>query len=106
MTAAIALGSYILLSFGYSLFAIFHTRKAGTRTRILSIFNITIVLAAVSTMAIGTAVWFFTLRQRADFETVWIDHSSEVKQFLQDSLQCCGYWNATAAGLSSLRLRP
>jgi hypothetical protein len=65
----------------------------------LSIFNITIVISAISTMAIGTAVWFFTLRQRADFETVWKKHDSSVKDFLQDSLQCCGYWNATAAGL-------
>jgi len=71
----------------------------GATTKLLAGFAGSLIFTGLATVIIGTVMWFFTLRERAAFETVWIDQNVATQAFLQDTLQCCGYWNATTAGL-------
>lgn len=97
--AALVLGSAITLSFLFSIFALLHTRRSGTKTTVLSIFNATVIFVGIATLSIGCAVWFFTLRPRAEFAAIWTEQTPTMQAWLQDNLQCCGYWNASSAGL-------
>lgn len=98
--AALFLGVIILLSVFYSVPALLITRRPGsTSTAHLTALNIMIALACVANTAVGTAIWFFTLKQRDNFETVWREAGPRGQQVLQDWMGCCGYWNASAAGL-------
>jgi len=49
------------------------------------------------TTIIGCIVWFFTLQPRARLFDIWNRQPIPTQQFLQDQLQCCGYFDATAA---------
>lgn len=99
MAAALALGSFILITVAYSVLALLLTRKPKAPTVHLTALNILILLAGLATTAIGTAVWFYTLQQRDNFEVVWREAGASGQQVLQDWMGCCGYWNASAAGL-------
>lgn len=51
---------------------------------------------AVFTLVLGLAIWFDTLKTRANLETVW-GRQDQVRQgLLQQKFNCCGYLNATA----------
>lgn len=97
--AALFIGVFILLSVLYSLPAYFVTRRPSQSTAYLTALNVMLVLAALATTAVGTAVWFYTLRQRDNFEVVWREAGPKGQQVLQDWMGCCGYWNASSAGL-------
>lgn len=99
--AALFLGGFMLPTFAYSVPAFVLTRKAGARTTHLSVLNTLVILTGCVTLAIGSAVWFFTLRQRAEFEAIWKEQSPEGIVLVQDWLKCCGYWNASSEGLFS-----
>ena len=98
---ALFLGSFMLLTFAYSVPAFVLTPKAGARTTHLSVLNTLVILTGCATLAIGSAVWFFTLRQRAEFEAIWKEQSPEGIVLVQDWLKCCGYWTASSEGLFS-----
>lgn len=91
----------MLLTFAYSLLAFVLTHKAGAQTTHLSILNSLVIFTGCITLVIGSAVWFFTLRQRGEFEAIWEEQSPQEIVLVQDWLQCCGYWNAGAEGLFS-----
>lgn len=96
--AAAALGTYIVLTCLYSIYVLLYTRKSGTSLKHLNAFNVAILVGLCTAVAIGSAVWFFTLHERTEFEEIWMQQSPAIQAFLQDSLQCCGYWNASASG--------
>lgn len=39
------------------------------------------------TLVIGSIIWFFTLRERADYAKVWQEQSGEVQALLQTSVR-------------------
>jgi len=121
LNAAIGLGSIITLSFFFSIIALVSSfgsvtdavlgktgsfmKHARRKTRMLVVFNGTLVAAGIATVVIGCIIWFYTLQERNEFEKVWLKQDIAVQQFLQNSLQCCGYWNAsTTNGLFSSQL--
>jgi hypothetical protein len=46
-------------------------------------------------VVIGTFVWVFTLRERANFHDLWKAATPATRIALQDQLKCCGYFNGT-----------
>lgn len=59
------------------------------------ILNWLLILDALGVVIIGTFIWFFSLRQRAEFHDIFAAQSDAVKIQIQDKLHCCGYFNAT-----------
>lgn len=102
LTTGIILGILIITSWLISLGGIATALKRGRfNSTGLVAFNWSLVIVAIVTVAIACNVWFFTLRMRAEFLVVWNAQSQTTHQFLQDTLQCCGYFNATSAGFFS-----
>lgn len=58
----------------------------------LVITNYVLLTDALGVLIIGTFVWFFTLKERANFHALWIAATPDVRKQLQDKLHCCGYF--------------
>lgn len=76
-----------------SAFAILRTRLRG-----LYVFNGILLGTSLVTLVMGLVVWFATLQQRSEYEAIFVAQAPQMQQWIQDSLQCCGYWNATSTG--------
>jgi len=92
ITIGIVIGIAYLLTFALSVGAIIQPAHV---TMGLVILNWTLLGDAIMTLLVGTFIWFYTLRERADFATLFDSASEEVRQTVQDTLQCCGYFNTT-----------
>lgn len=92
ITIGIIIGVAYLVTFVLSVGAIIQPTHV---TIGLVILNWTLLGDAVMTLLVGTFIWFFTLRERADFAKLFDSASEEVRQTVQDTLQCCGYFNTT-----------
>ncbi|EGG00209.1 uncharacterized protein MELLADRAFT_118110 [Melampsora larici-populina 98AG31] len=79
--------------------------RDNAATRPVAIHMLFILFVFLLTMGAATTIWFTTLRIRSLFTPVWIEQPLNIKLYLQDSLQCCGWFNATAAGLFEPELR-
>ncbi|GAA6030960.1 hypothetical protein JCM8097_008957 [Rhodosporidiobolus ruineniae] len=53
----------------------------------------------MTTLVVASILWFYSLRERNNFRKVWLARDGPTQVFLQDKLQCCGYFNASSAGL-------
>ncbi|CAH7687748.1 expressed protein [Phakopsora pachyrhizi] len=66
----------------------------------LGVYLIVMFLTFVVTMGIATVIWFTTLRERTLVFPAWNEQLPvAAKRFIQDDLKCCGWFNATTAGL-------
>ncbi|KAG7549021.1 hypothetical protein FFLO_03134 [Filobasidium floriforme] len=89
-------GACLLASFLLSIVAI--TRPVY-RNKLLIAFNWTLVVNMCVATAVGTSIWFVSLRQRNHFAKVWVKQSPNEQAHLQNKFSCCGYYNATTEGL-------
>jgi len=92
LTAGTILGVSLLVTFVVSVFAVV---QPGHVTFGFVMLNYALLFDATAIVVIGTFVWFFTLRIRDNFSILWQAASPDTRIFLQDSLQCCGYFNGT-----------
>jgi len=92
LTIGIVLGTMFLVSFLISLFAITQRKPLTGGLRVL---NWALVLDSLAVLAIGSIIWFYSLREPANYQKVWLQQSSNIQIALQDKFQCCGYFNAT-----------
>lgn len=99
LDGALILGGMVLISWTISILAIVSTLGRRNSYHALYALNWSLVLVAVATITIGCAVWFTTLRPRAEFSHIWHTQPDVIQQQLQDYFGCCGYYNATIAGL-------
>jgi hypothetical protein len=91
LTAGLVLGIFLAVTFFVAVVA----GLQGTHiTMGLVVLNWFLIVDACVVIAIGTYVWFSTLRERANFSSVWDTHPDK-RQALQDMFQCCGYFNGT-----------
>lgn len=101
LTTATVLGVFIIISFIIGLVGFYQSagpEKKGN-TLGLVVFNWSLICTTVFTVIVGSIIWFFTLRERRDFMRIWLQQPAATQAFLQDTLSCCGYWNATDIGL-------
>jgi len=61
----------------------------------LVVLNWALLGDAIITLVVGTIIWFFTLQERANFAPIFANASTNIRQGVQDALQCCGYFNST-----------
>ncbi|KAJ2931403.1 hypothetical protein H1R20_g5718, partial [Candolleomyces eurysporus] len=92
LTAGTILGVSLIVTFVISVTAIVQRNHVIFP---LEILNWALLIDSIGIVVIGTFVWFYTLRQRANFYELWKVASREDKIFLQDMFKCCGYFNGT-----------
>ncbi|RXW24924.1 hypothetical protein EST38_g937 [Candolleomyces aberdarensis] len=92
LTAGTILGVSLVVTFVISVTAIVQRNHVIFP---LEILNWALLIDSIGIVVIGTFVWFYTLRQRANFYDLWKVASREDKLFLQDMFKCCGYFNGT-----------
>ncbi|KAI0317295.1 tetraspanin [Amylostereum chailletii] len=57
--------------------------------------NWALIADAIIVLVVGTKIWFFSLRQRAEFHTLYAALTPANRIVFQDKFSCCGYFNAT-----------
>jgi hypothetical protein len=92
LTAGTVLGVALLLTFAISIGAIVQRNHV---TIGLVILNWALIVDATGILIIGTSVWFYTLRERAEFHGLWAGLTSSDRITLQDQFQCCGYFSSS-----------
>ncbi|TEB36005.1 tetraspanin [Coprinellus micaceus] len=92
LTAGTILGVSLLVTFVISVAAIVQRNHV---TMPLVLLNYALVIDALGIVVIGTFVWFYTLRERANFYELWKLLTREERISLQDQFSCCGYFNGT-----------
>jgi len=89
LTAGTVLGVALLVTFALSIGAIVQKNHV---TIGLVILNYVLLIDAIGIVIIGTFVWFFTLKERANFHELWLATTPQTRLHLQDQLKCCGYF--------------
>ncbi|KAI0048218.1 tetraspanin Pls1 family [Auriscalpium vulgare] len=92
LTAGLVLGITLLVSVCLSIGAIVQPNHVTVG---LVILNWALIGDVIITLVIGTFVWFYTLRERSEFHTVYAGLTSDKRIAIQDMFSCCGYFNAT-----------
>jgi len=92
LTAGTVLGVALLVTFGISIAAIIQRNHV---TFPLIVLNYALLADAIGIVVVGTFVWFYTLRERANFYELWKLATRDERLFLQDKFKCCGYFNGT-----------
>lgn len=62
--------------------------------RPLVIINWLLLLDAVAILFVATFIWMYTLHERKNYHAVFSRQSDATKIQIQDTLRCCGYFNA------------
>lgn len=93
------LGSVIFVQTILALAAVLLTRRKSGSTRPLTLFNWLLVIVMLATVAIGTSIWFWSLRQVEEYAALFRGLDPAVQGFVQEELRCCGYFNATTEGI-------
>jgi len=89
LNAGLILGIIFIITFLISMVAMI--RKNNSITGFI-VLNWALVLDAIVVLIVGTAVWFYTLKQRANYYDVWQAASPDTRVALQDMFGCCGYY--------------
>jgi len=92
LTTGTILGVALLVTFVISVAAIVQRNHV---TIGLVILNYTLLVDAIGIVIIGSFVWFYTLRERANFHVMWAEATPAVRITIQDRFKCCGYFNGT-----------
>ncbi|KAG1749100.1 uncharacterized protein EDB91DRAFT_1112465 [Suillus paluster] len=89
LTSGSVLGIILLATFVLSLLVIIQRGTLG-----LKILNWALLANGIVILFVGTYIWVFTLHERSNYHTIFGQQSNEIKILIQDSLKCCGYFNA------------
>ncbi|KAJ7349291.1 tetraspanin [Mycena albidolilacea] len=87
MVVGIALGVTFLVSLG----AVVQRNHVTIGFVILNWF---LIVDAVLVTVVGSMIWFFSLRQRAEFQIKWTALPPADRIAIQDQHHCCGYFSA------------
>jgi hypothetical protein len=103
LTAGLVLGIVLAVTFLVSLGAVVQRNHVTIGFVILNWF---LIVDAILVTVVGSIIWFFSLRQRAEFQKKWIALPPADKIFIQDKFHCCGYFSAndsieTSGGICS-----
>lgn len=93
------LGSVIFVQTILALVAFLLARRKSGSTRPLTLFNWSLAIVLLATVAIGTSIWFWSLRQVEKHAALFTGLAPAVQSFIQEELRCCGYFNATTEGI-------
>ncbi|KAF7359393.1 hypothetical protein MSAN_01281900 [Mycena sanguinolenta] len=94
LTAGMVLGIMLGVTFFVSLGAVVQRNHVTIGFVILNWF---LIVDAIAVVVVGSMIWFFSLRQREEFQKKWTALPSQDRITLQDEFHCCGYFTAADA---------
>jgi hypothetical protein len=92
LTLGMVLGIFLVISFVVSIAAVVQPNHVTMGFAILNWF---LVVDGIVTVSAGSTIWFWTLKERANFQTVWKAAPETTRAKIQDQLKCCGFMNKT-----------
>jgi len=92
LTAGLVMGIAFLLTSFLAIGAIIQRNHV---TIGLVILNWVLISDAVIVLVVGSFVWFYTLRERAEFHARYAELQPSQRITIQDQFSCCGYYNAS-----------
>lgn len=98
LKAGLGLGISYAITFVIALIAIVQPNHI---TMGLTALNWVLLMEALFTTILGTVIWFFTLRERAMYETKWLSAAPEIRVAIQDHFHCCGYFAGNETTLAT-----
>ncbi|KAH7118425.1 hypothetical protein EDB81DRAFT_817410 [Dactylonectria macrodidyma] len=90
-TAGIVNAAFILVTFAATLPGLVMPARS-----ILKVSGYMVTLCAIFTMCVGIFLWVMTLKIREQFFDIYIAQEPEVQSLIQNTFECCGYFNSTA----------
>ncbi|GAA5832088.1 hypothetical protein JCM11251_002815 [Rhodosporidiobolus azoricus] len=103
LTAATVLGVALLSVLVIGILGFVQGYRPGSLQRKeakgLILFSWLLAGTMIATLVVASIQWFFTLTEVEDFRKVWLKKDVATQAFLQEKFDCCGYWNASSAGL-------
>ncbi|KAF7338628.1 25S rRNA adenine-N(1) methyltransferase [Mycena venus] len=91
LTAGLVLGIVLAVTFLVSLGAVVQRNHVTIGFVILNWF---LIVDAILVTVVGSIIWFFSLRQRAEMQKKWTALSPADRITIQDQHHCCGYFSA------------
>lgn len=92
LTAGLVMGIALLVTSFLSVGAIIQRNHV---TIGLVVLNWVLIADAVIVLAIGSFVWFYTLRERNEYHVEYAKLQPSQRITIQDQFSCCGYFNAS-----------
>jgi hypothetical protein len=92
LNGGLVLGIAFLLTASLSVGAIIQRNHV---TIGLIVLNWVLIADAIIVLVVGTIVWFFSLRERAEFHVRYAKLQPSQRITIQDKFSCCGYFNST-----------
>jgi len=92
LNGGLVLGIAFLLTASLSVGAIIQRNHV---TIGLIVLNWVLIADAIIVLVVGTIVWFFSLRERAEFHVRYAKLQPSQRITIQDKFSCCGYFNAS-----------
>jgi len=96
LTAGMVLGIALAVTFFVSLGAVVQRNHVTIGFVILNWF---LIVDAILVVVVGSMIWFFSLRQRSEFQKKWTALPAPDKIFIQDKFHCCGYFTVADAAI-------
>ncbi|KAJ4264002.1 hypothetical protein NW762_006041 [Fusarium torreyae] len=90
LTAGIVNAVFILVTFAATLPGLVMPARS-----FLKVSGYMVTLCSIFTMCVAVYLWVMTLKMRGQFFNIYIEQEPEVQSLIQNSFQCCGYYNST-----------
>lgn len=94
LTGGLIVGIAFLITFVVSIGAVVQRNHVTVGFVVL---NYILIVDAVIVLVVGTMIWFFSLRQRNEFQLSWTALPPQSRITLQDEFKCCGYFTSADA---------
>lgn len=92
LNAGLAVGIAFLITTALSIGAIIQRNHV---TIGLVVLNWVLISDAIIVTVAGTFIWFYTLRERAEYHVKYAHLQPSQRIVVQDMFSCCGYFNAS-----------
>ncbi|OAQ68502.1 tetraspanin [Pochonia chlamydosporia 170] len=90
LTAGIINGAITIGVFAFTLLGLMTPKRS-----LLKAGGYLITICGVFTLCLGVYLWIMTLRLKDGFFGTYLEQEPSVQSLIQQSFQCCGYYNAT-----------
>jgi len=101
LAAGLILGIMFEISFLISLFAITQRKPLTSGLKVL---NWSLVLDSIAILTIGSIIWFYSLREPANYQRVWLKQTTQTQIALQDKVTIPPYHNLFTGITLTLRV--
>ncbi|OAA42692.1 tetraspanin [Metarhizium rileyi] len=90
LTAGTANGALTLATFAFAMLGLMAPMRSWLKTG-----GYLITICGLFTLCLGLYLWIMTLRLKDNFFPTYLQQTPAVQSVIQQTFQCCGYYNAT-----------